>query len=115
MSTETLTAVREILDRGGDADDVLRAVVAALVASGGCTWAAISFRENGELLPGPQAGTPPGYAPTRTPIVYEGAEVGELATVGHADDPLLGGVANLIAVHCLVGWDTGGVPWNPAA
>jgi len=113
MSTDTLAAVGEILARGGDADDVLRGVVAALVERGGCTWAAISFREDGELLPGPQAGTPPTTRTTRTPVVYAGADVAELVTDGAADDLLLARVAELIAVHCLVGWDTRGIPWDP--
>jgi len=117
VSSSTLSAIGEILERGGDADDVLRAVVAALVESGGCSWAAISFRDEGELVAGPHAGTLPTGTTTRTPIVYAGAEVGELVTSGRPDDDnaLLPHVAELIAVHCLVGWDTGGVPWNPAA
>ena len=52
------------------------------------------------------------------PIVYEGRVVGEIdidsdqpAAFGEADRTYLERVAVLISPHCLVGWDTGGVPW----
>ena len=52
------------------------------------------------------------------PIVYEGRVVGEIdidsdepAAIGDADRAYLERVAVLISPHCLVGWDTGGVPW----
>jgi L-methionine (R)-S-oxide reductase len=52
------------------------------------------------------------------PISYEGRVVGEIdidsdvpAAFGEADRAFLERVALLISPHCLVGWDTGGVPW----
>jgi L-methionine (R)-S-oxide reductase len=52
------------------------------------------------------------------PIVYEGRVVGEIdidsdrpAAFGEADRTYLERVAVLISPHCLVAWDTGGVPW----
>jgi putative methionine-R-sulfoxide reductase with GAF domain len=52
------------------------------------------------------------------PIRYEGRVVGEIdidsdepAAFGKADRAFLERVALLISPHCLVGWDTGGVPW----
>ena len=52
------------------------------------------------------------------PIVYEGRVVGEIdidsdaaAAFGETDRAYLERVAVLISPHCLVGWDTGGVPW----
>jgi L-methionine (R)-S-oxide reductase len=52
------------------------------------------------------------------PIVYEGRVVGEIdidsdepAAFGEADRAYLERVAVLLSPHCLVGWDTGGVPW----
>jgi L-methionine (R)-S-oxide reductase len=52
------------------------------------------------------------------PIAYEGRVVGELdidsdrpAAFGEADRDLLERVAGLVAQHCLVAWDTGGVAW----
>ena len=53
------------------------------------------------------------------PIVYEGKVVGEIdidsdtpAAFGQEDTALLERVAVLISPHSLVGWDTGGVPWQ---
>ena len=53
------------------------------------------------------------------PIVYEGKVVGEididsdtLAAFRPEDSALLERVAVLISPHSLVGWDTGGVPWQ---
>ena len=52
------------------------------------------------------------------PIVYEGRVVGEIdidsdrpSAFAAADRAYLERVAVLISPHCLVGWDTGGVPW----
>jgi L-methionine (R)-S-oxide reductase len=52
------------------------------------------------------------------PISYEKRVVGEIdidsdepAVFGEADRAFLERVALLISPHCLVGWDTGGVPW----
>ncbi len=53
-----LEAVDRILNRGGDADDVLRQVVAALHERAGYAWAGILFVEGGDLVLGPQAGEP---------------------------------------------------------
>lgn len=56
------------------------------------------------------------------PIAYEGRVVGEIdidsdepAAFGPADRDFLERVAELIAPHCLVGWDTGGEPWPESA
>jgi L-methionine (R)-S-oxide reductase len=53
------------------------------------------------------------------PIAYEDQVVGEIdidsdrpAAFGDDDRAFLEQVAALIAPHCLVGWDTGGVPWE---
>jgi GAF domain-containing protein len=53
------------------------------------------------------------------PIAYEGRVVGEIdidsdAPSAFTDDDrvFLERVATLISPHCLVGWDTGGVPWH---
>jgi putative methionine-R-sulfoxide reductase with GAF domain len=53
------------------------------------------------------------------PIVYDGQVVGEIdidsdtpAAFGQEDKTLLERVAILISPHSLVGWDTGGVPWQ---
>jgi hypothetical protein len=112
-SSGALEAVDRILSRGGDADDVLRAVVAALVERGGCAWAAIAFVEEGSLALGPQAGEPDGERRTAVPIAYRGEQVGELRADGCDDPALLERVAVLVSAHVLLGWDTGGEGWEP--
>jgi hypothetical protein len=103
-----LAMLDEIVDRGGDADDVLRAVLAAL-HDGGIAYAAIRFLENGELVDGPSVGS---AAETFvTPIAYDGKQIGELALAG-GDPALAERVAARIAPYVLVGWDTSGEPWE---
>jgi len=107
-------AVDEIVARGGDADDVLRAVVAALHDEAGYPWAGILFVESGGLALGPEAGRA-GTAGRRTvPVTWQGGRVAELAVEGAPpeDDHFLEHVASLVSGHCLVGWDTGGEPWS---
>ena len=108
-----IDAVDRILNRGGDADDVLRAVVAALVERGGCRWAGILFAEGDELVLGPQAGNPHEAGRAEVPIVYRGERVGVLAAAGAPDLALLERVAVLVSAHVLLGWDTGGEAWTP--
>jgi GAF domain-containing protein len=63
------------------------------------------------------------FASTRSeivvPIVFDGNVVGEIdidsdqpAAFGAEDRALLERVATLISPHSLVGWDTGGIPWQ---
>lgn len=108
-------AIEGIVERGGDADDVLRAVVAALHEQAGYPWAGILFVEGGGLVLGPEAGDAGGNA-TRTsvPVSWQGERVAELEVEGadNADRPFLERVGQLVSGHCLVGWDTGGEPWE---
>ena len=156
-----LEAIDRILNRGGDADDVLRAVVAVLHDRfDHYSWVGIYFVEGDELAIGPWEGPeatehvriPVGegvcgaaaatgetevvddvnadprylacFPSTRSeivvPIAYEGRVVGEIdidsdrpAAFSDEDRAFLERVALLISAHCLVGWDTGGVPWQP--
>jgi hypothetical protein len=106
-----LEAVDRILKRGGDADDVLRAVLGALHERG-IAYAAVRFVEEGKLVDGPSVGDPDVDGLTSMPIVYEGQHVGELlASV--SDTEFLRRVATLISAYVLVGWDTGGEAWSP--
>jgi hypothetical protein len=105
MSTPegVLEAVDRILNRGGDADDVLRAVVAALHRL--YPYVAIAFVEGGELVVGPALGEdrPPAAA---VPVSFRGAIVAELRVGGaEPDRELLERVATLVSAYCLVGWD----------
>ena len=116
MTSETgiLEALDSVLERGGDADDVLRAVVALLVEHGECEWAGILFAEDGRLALGPEAGTADPAARSQVPVLYEGTLVAELVVDGCDDPALLARVAAMISAYCLVGWDTGGIPWDPS-
>ena len=49
MSTEALSRLSEILESGGDVDDLLRAAVAALVADPSIVWAGIPSPTGGGL------------------------------------------------------------------
>jgi hypothetical protein len=111
VTTGALEAVDRILNRGGDADDVLHAVVGTLVERGGCAWAGIFFVEERELVLGPQAGEPRPDARTQIPVVFKGDRVAELAADGCGDRTFLERVALVVSPYCLVGW-TGGIPWE---
>jgi len=110
-----LEAIDRILNRGGDADDILRQVVAVLHEQAGYAWAGIFFLENGELALGPQAGTPDNPRRTSIPVRWQGDRVAELAVddAPEEDRNFLERVAVLVSGHCLVGWDIGGESWEP--
>jgi hypothetical protein len=109
-----LDAVERILNRGGDADDVLRAVVEALHERvPHFAGVGIAFMEEGSFALGPWSGEALGEE-LRALVTFEGAPVAELVVrrTGDADDrPFLERVATLVSPYCLVGWDTQGVPW----
>ena len=113
MSSRALEALDRILNRSGDADDVLRASVEVLADEPGITWAGIAFLEDADLVVGPQAGEPDPAARTRVPIVFQGSNVGELWVDGVAERAFLERVALLVSAHVLIGWDTGGEPGEP--
>jgi hypothetical protein len=110
---EALERLGRALDRGGDADEVLRSVVRLLVEEPTIRWSGILFLDEGQLVLGPAAGEPDESRRIRTPIAYRGEQVGELAVDGDADPALLADVARLISAHVLLGWDTGGELWEP--
>jgi hypothetical protein len=108
-----LEALDRILNRGGDADDVLREVVTVLVERADCAWAGIAFVEDGSLVLGPVAGSPDETRRERVEIAYRGDKVGELWADGAPDRGVLERVATLVSAHVLLGWDTGGERWEP--
>ena len=114
-SDRALAAVERIVGEGGDADDILRRVVAVLHDTAGYAWAGIYFVEDGELVLGPEAGTPDDTRRTTVPVSWHGDRVADLAVDGaHPEDRLLlERIATLVSGHCLVGWDTGGESWAP--
>jgi hypothetical protein len=113
MSSRALEALDRILNRGGDADDVLRSTVAVLVDEPGIAWAGIAFREEGSLVLGPQAGEPDEQRRTRVPVLYQGSAVGELWVDGDMERDFLDRVAAIVSHHVLIGWDTRGEAWEP--
>ncbi len=110
-----LEAIDRILNRGGDADEVLRDVVAVLHRD--YSWVGISFVEDGELVLGPAQGVQSTVARIAIPISYENNVVAELGVsadeLNPADRAFLERVAVLISPYCLVGWDTRGEAWSP--
>jgi hypothetical protein len=111
--SDALEALDRILNRGGEPDDVLRSAVSILAAEPDIAWAGVAFSEKGELVLGPEAGTPEEARRIRTSIVFHGAEVGQLWVDGEADRSFLERVAVLISAHVLIGWDTRGQRWEP--
>jgi hypothetical protein len=112
-SDATLAEIERIVEHGGDADDVLREVVQTLHTR--YPWAAVSFVEDGDLQLGPHAGARPEAALTTIPVTWQGERIAELG-IGDApeeDRIFLERVADLVAGHCLVGWDIGGESWDP--
>ena len=114
-----LEALHRILNRESEADEVLRQSVATLHERvPHYTWVGLSFVEGDELVLGPRAGEPRlGSRRTDVPVVYDGTQAAVLgvesaAEPGNDDNAFLDRVAVLISAHCLVGWDTGGVPWH---
>jgi hypothetical protein len=79
----------------------------------GVAWAGIAFLEDDDLVLGPHAGKPDELRRTRTPVVFQGARVGELWVDGDADEVFLARVALLVSAHVLIGWDTRGESWEP--
>lgn len=155
-----LEAVDRIVNREGEADEVLRKAVDVLHDRfPHYSWVGIYLVEGDDLVLGPWKGpqatehvrirvgegicgaaaasgrteivddvnADPRYlscfASTRSeivvPIAYDGRVVGEIdidsdepAAFGPEDRAFLERVALLVSHHCLVAWDTGGVPWR---
>ncbi len=114
-AADALVEIDVAVAAGDDADEVLRRAVSALHESGGYAWAGIFFVERNQLVLGPSAGDEDAAQRTSVPIVYRGERIGELAVDGAdpSDAPVLERVADRVAEHCLVGWDTGGEAWRP--
>jgi putative methionine-R-sulfoxide reductase with GAF domain len=105
--------IERIIGLGGDADDVLRAVVAELARDPAVEWAGILFLEESTLVLGPEVGVADPARRISVPVSYQDVVVGELAVDGATESELLEQVAALISTHVLLGWDTGGAAWEP--
>lgn len=116
-----VAAVDRMVNRGDEADAVLRAVVDVLHERlDHVSWTGISLVEQRELVLGPSRGERAAGSAVRVPIEYEQRLVGELtlesadaAAFAEEDRRSLERVATLISQHALVAWDTGGEAWNP--
>lgn len=113
MSSRALDELDRVLREQKEADDVLRSTVEVLTKEPGVTWAGVAFLENGEPALGPSAGEPNQAERTSVPIVYRGAQVGELWVDGDVERALLERIAFLVAEYVLIGWDTRGEAWEP--
>jgi hypothetical protein len=111
--------VQAIVDGGEEADEILRASLAAVHEATGAPWSAIAFVEERQMAVGPLAGRAPEGTPVAAlivPIVYRGDTVAALwfgSETPRQLDADLSRVAALLAPYCLVGWDTGGEHWDP--
>jgi hypothetical protein len=113
LHTGALEAIERVLNRGGEADDVLRQVVLILHERLG-HYVRISFVEADGLVPGPAVGDETGT--TAFPIAFRGRRVADLEAGGELtseDRALLERAATLVSPYALVGWDTGGEAWTP--
>ncbi len=113
MTTGAFSAIDAALAEEPDADDGLRRVVRVLADLPGVAWAGIAFLEAGEPVLGPTAGVPDEAHRTLVTVCYKGDAVGELQVDGDADPAFLAAVAERIAAHVLLGWDTAGEAWEP--
>ena len=114
MTADALAEVERVLERGGEADEVLREVVSVLHDRLG-RYVRISFVEGDGLAPGPAAGEEASTT-TAFPISFQGRHVADLEAGGEpapADRAVLEHVADLLSPYALVGWDTGGEAWTP--
>lgn len=113
MSAAAGEAIRRIVGLGAEADETLRAVVAELARQPGVDWAGVLFLEEGTLTLGPEAGLENPSRRVSAAVRYEDVIVGELAVDGDIDVRMLEEVSSLLSTHVLLGWDTGGEPWEP--
>ena len=116
-----VAAVDRMVNRGDEADAVLRAVVDLLEERlAHVAWVGISLVESDELVLGPSRGSRADGSAFAVPIDYEGRPVGELAVEANEPDAFvdedrvsLERIAVLISQHALVAWDTKGEEWSP--
>ena len=111
--SEPLAEIDAALESAADADDALRETVRILAAQPGISWAGVAFVETTGLVLGPSTGTPQEVRRVTIPVSYKSELVGELQVDGEFDRALLDEVAERIAAHVLLGWDTGGADWEP--
>jgi hypothetical protein len=109
-----LEAIERVLNRGGDAADVLRQVV-QILHERLYPYVAVRFVEGHTTQLGPAAGVRDADV-SRFPIVFQGDHAADLEVqgeLGDRDRTLLDRVATLVSPYALVGWDPGGAAGTP--
>ncbi len=109
---DVFAAIKAAVEEPLEVDDALRAAVVAIVEELPAAWAGILFVEDGDLVLGPEAGEQQSDARVQVPVVYRGERIAELVVDAPGDADALPAIADLLAEYCLVGWDTGGIPWE---
>ena len=112
--------VQAVIDGGEEADDILRAALAAVHEGASAPWSAIAFVEEGQMAIGPlhgqrarrHAGARPRGA-DRLPRRHRRRALARERARDAASTAELERAAALLAPYCLVGWDTGGEEWVP--
>ena len=108
-----LEAVERVLNRGGEADDVLRQVVAILHERLG-RFVRISFVEGMASSRARPRATRRRRRRSRSRSRADAWPTSrQAASLTEEDRALLERVAILISPYALVGWDTNGEGWNP--
>ena len=97
-SSGALEAIERILNRGGDADEVLQQVVEVLHERTG-SWVAIAFGSDVRASAGGER--PEDHQ--RQPIVWQGQTIAELWASSEADPALCARVAVIVSPYCLPG------------
>jgi hypothetical protein len=98
-SSGALEAVERILNRGGDADDVLRQVVDTLHERA-AAWVGIAFVEQRRLELGPSAGGTKPADLQRHPVDWKGRTIAELWASAEADSALCARIAVIVSPYC---------------
>ena len=95
--TGAIEAIERILNRGGDADDVVREVVGVLRERFG--FAAIRFVEGDQLVDGSSAGA--AHPTISMQVEFQGRHVADLA-IATDDEALVRRIATIISPYCSV-------------
>ena len=112
--------VQAVIDGGEEADEILRASLAAVHEGAGAPWSAIAFVEEGQMAIGPRrrhrarrhAGARARRA-DRLPRRHGRGALARERAASRRSSTELERAAALLAPYCLVGWDTGGEEWVP--
>ena len=109
-----VAAVQAIVDGAEEADQILLGTIALLAERYG-VGVGLRFVEEGVFSDGPWVG-PQAPVQAQVPIRYDDELVGEFVASQALDDDARAtfeAVAAVVGDYCLVGWDIGGIDWEP--